>query len=585
MSSRETVDDVSQQLRSYRSELLTLNGSSENDFLTLGNDLAEVSSLTSDISTMARTVAGLLSGRDVEGYGEALERFLNDIRTHLDLSGRQFVANVEALRSVLRTSDRMAAGLDGFQRIVKHLRVLGISTKIESARLEIDNTFDHIADDVAKLGGLIESRSGEVRSALSLSVQAIRETLSRVNLFETRERGKSQVLIEAIAGNIVSLSRKHQLSSSAVVDVITRSEGMARNVGQIVSSLQFHDITRQEIEHVTEAIDDLCGKLSCDDEMERFRDVFVEDVCRLQASQLENAKDEFKSALHRTMDSFCNIARDAAEISREVAALVNASGATGSSFLTEFRLDVETAISMLNENREANRELRATLDRVASTISDLAAFVGGIEEIGVDMELLAFNAQIRAAHTGSEGAALSVLAEAVRTLSEDARRQTDSISRALTDVSAASQKLGGAEEDGEKSPKLDHMAESLAVLLGSLSSIEGQVASIASRMAERVATVKAAVEGLVSGVTVHKKMEGVLDGIVEGLKRIADEAVKIAPAAAVDHTRKYLSRLETRYTMRKERNIHESILHGNTARAPSLGGVSAGELGENVELF
>ncbi len=52
-------------------------------------------------------------------------------------------------------------------------------------------------------------------------------------------------------------------------------------------------------------------------------------------------------------------------------------------------MDVAKIMSILNKNSDANRDLLTAIDTVAATISALAAFTGGIERIGVDIELLA----------------------------------------------------------------------------------------------------------------------------------------------------------------------------------------------------
>jgi methyl-accepting chemotaxis protein len=280
------------------------------------------------------------------------------------------------------------------------------------------------------------------------------------------------------------------------------------------------------------------------------------------------------------MDSFRTITGNVREMSKEVAALA---GASGASFLARLRTDVAKIIATLNENGEANHRLLMAVESVVATISDLATFVGGIDEIGVDIDLLALNAQIRAVQTGSDGAALGVLAEAVRSLSDNARDQTVSVSGTLTHISTIAQGLGRAEVDGDG--ELDEMVEKLGALLDSLAGMDGQVTSLVNLMEGATNGVEMEIKSLISGITVHERMESGLDRVVAGLAEIEREAGKLGPATGENHDTAYLKQLEQRYTMRKERSIHHFIIHANGPAVPFLHNGPEGGLGENVELF
>jgi methyl-accepting chemotaxis protein len=582
----ESVDAIAKNLRVCSLGLVALNGSTEKDFLTAGRDLRDVATRTGQISDTAESIADLVSGRTLEGYSETLQKLFEQMNTYLGLSEKKLDHNSETLLTILKTSDAIALHLAGFDRIVKHLRILGISTRIESARLVgSHDAFSNIADDVNRLSDLINSKSDGILQAVMSTHQVISETLSKLGLLEAGQQGQSRTMLDGIIGNLSSLSKKHEISSTAACRIVGRSEEISRNVGEIVSSLQFHDITRQQIEHVIEAIDELWNKMSSGKERESLPDLSIGHVCRLQVNQLNSAKREFLSAIDGAMDSFRHIAGNVAEISKEVVALAGATGATGTSFLARLRTDVAKIIAALNENGETNRRLLTAVESVAATIRDLAAFVGGIDEIGVDIDLLALNAQIRAVHTGSDGAALGVLAEAVRSLSDDARDQTVSVSETLTHISAIAQGLGRAETDGDETRKWDEMAEKLGGVLDSLASMDGQVASLVNLTEGMTNEVEMAIKGLISGITVHERMESGLDNVIAGLVEIEREAGRLGPATGRNSDTAYLKQLEQRYTMHKERSIHHSSIHANGPAAPFLHNGPEEGLGENVELF
>ena len=97
--------------------------------------------------------------------------------------------------------------------------------------------------------------------------------------------------------------------------------------------------------------------------------------------------------------------------------------------------------------------------------------------------------------------------------------------------------------------------------------------------------VEAEIKSLISGITVHERMESELNRVVAGLAEIEREAGKLGPATGESHDTAYLKQLEQRYTMHKERRIHHSSIHADGPTLPFLHKGPEEGLGENVELF
>ena len=114
------------------------------------------------------------------------------------------------------------------------------------------------------------------------------------------------------------------------------------------------------------------------------------------------------------------------------------------------------------------------MDSVAETIAGMSESIEAIEEVGAEIELIALNASIKAAHTGEAGAALGVLATAIQHLSADARRQTDAVSRILGDIAKASEVLQ------ENARRYNDQSEAWAVI-GELDAVLADMGGAARR--------------------------------------------------------------------------------------------------------
>ena len=96
--------------------------------------------------------------------GTVIEGLRNVVDTMKGLGGESR-RNTESLRDLLENLAHLKRRVDGFSETVRHLRVLSISTRIESARLgDRDSGFGALADEVSKLSDEIESRCSHFRA-------------------------------------------------------------------------------------------------------------------------------------------------------------------------------------------------------------------------------------------------------------------------------------------------------------------------------------------------------------------------------------------------------------------------------------
>ena len=580
----ETVGPIFQMLKNCSSGLLSLNRSTEDDFLAIGNHLKEVSTRSGEVSTTARSAAGLIRGEETESCAGAIEDLLNVICRHLETSRHELRHNTDIIKGIHDKMDSVTVSLAGFARIVKRLSMLSISTKIEASRIEDGESFGSLARDIEVLAAAIGSKSKHIRDAVQSLRAVTGEALSKASVFDASEGERTGVLLREIMGSLSSLREKHAASSKTACFVAGRADEICAAVGQIVSSLQFHDITRQQIEHVTEAIDELCDKMPAhtteEDAFPMLRDLCIGDVCDVLVRQLSSAQHQLVSAMGGILDNLGRISGYAADVLKEVAVLTDAAGSTSSSFLADLKAQMAHIISSLKENGEANSRLFAAVERVVSTTRDLSGFVEEVEAVGEEIELIALNARVKATKAGMEGAPLSVIAESIRDLSEDACRQTASISNLLLQVAAAVDGPGAESVHGDKGLGLDNAMEKLGGLFDNFDDMDARISALVASMEGSCNVLESRIRDLMSGTTVHRRAEELLGKVVTDLGEVVRTSEKLGPSQSGLKNTELLKRLENRYTMHKERSVHQSVLD----RTPLHRSADA-HFGDNVELF
>ena len=385
-------------------------------------------------------------------------------------------------------------------------------------------------------------------------------------------------ILEKTRGSLTALTEINMRCSSAVASIAAVSVEVSRNIGEVVMSMQTHDIVRQQIEHVDQTLAELgmrlvAGSAGADE---------AACICELQAAQLRHAAGEIDQAVQAIIGNLREVARKQSGLSQETRGMAGIADQTGASFFSEMQRDISVVTVALLESSKVNQSLCAAMGAVAETVGEITSFVGDIEKIGEEIKLIALNAQIKSAYTGDEGAALGVLAEAIQRLSIDAIDHTTVVSGTLQKIIAVTQGLnsGVTSETSNLETEVRGMVASLSSLLETLRGVNEALLRSLSGMDDEVTLLSSDIDQATSGITVHRKVSQVLEGAIMGLSGVTAQARRIAPASAQGAN---LEELASRYTMHSERKIHESLFEGGPAsrEAPP----DDEELGGNVELF
>ncbi|WP_144005043.1 methyl-accepting chemotaxis protein [Solidesulfovibrio fructosivorans] len=564
----------------------------ERDFLGLGENLMALQSGCEDISRHAQELVEQTAGEDMHA---ALGRLSGELTTLTDVSindaGRRSLADIE---NVGRIVEELSGITSAFSKIVKHLSMLGIATRIESARLGADGRgFSTLADDVEKLAHLIVDHCG----AIAAKVETLR---GHVQAARERTRGiiKAQehcydVISRELTANIESVAEMAGRSAEVSRQLSLTAGEIETDIGQAVRSLQSHDIVRQQIEHAERALAEVAGVLETDpkhdDAGEDARDLlaFVADVLTLQDSQLKSADRHFSEAAGVLRESLSSLASRIRGFGGDIA------GVTGvDSPLTRVQAGIAAVKAELGDFAAQGEALGGIMDSVAATITGMGGSIEAIEEVGAEIELIALNASIKAAHTGEAGAALGVLALAIQHLSADARRQTDAVAAILGDISNAAETLR------DNAGKHNDQSEAWRVV-GELDAVLADVVATAQKCRSLFAYLRDASDTLGTraaevgrGIDFDREIGSRLAAIRRTLNDQLGKARKIVPEGGRG-TSARLRELYDRYTMEAERAVHETAFGlaptGNKdapgTPAPEAATAGAGGFGDNVELF
>jgi methyl-accepting chemotaxis protein len=561
-----------------RQELAELNQITEHDFLQVGEKLQRFLEESGRISDRCANLVGVLSGADTE-------RGAGDLRSILDRArsmAAQAEGNHRALEQMLEGVRHVVQPLSDLNSKMRSFRVMATLIRIEGSRLNQSGVdFEILAEDVRKLASDIEENG---RKILDGSLD-LRDTVARAESaiaeFEARQKMELPRIKKQAELGLLALRQRGNHASSTAREMATHYESVRRDIGGLVMSLQFHDITRQQVEHAAAALEQ-ANQITAGDAATLVQ------VCRLQKAQLTHARQAFLAALTHVKDSLMRISRNVLQMAEQTTSLLAGAGGRAGTFLGEMEQEFGGIRAALAECAESRHSLRMIAGTVAEGVREMSVFVAAIEEIGLRMQRIALNANIKAISIGAEGTALGAVADAIQRLAAESTNQTGVVTAGIGEIARGSERLtAGMSEASED------LTSELERVIAVFHEADRDNGLGLAQIGESGRSFSAELDALCVSIQADRLLSAAIERSCQRLEEIAQAAGSMASRKQEAEPPGLIRNLETQYTMHAERAVHQQAA-GDTAPAdPSprpefdepAEAVAAGQWGENVELF
>ena len=565
------------------------SSNSEHSFLKIGGKLQNYQSYTQKLTNDASQISSIISNEILKKGTDELNEQLKHISEYLNKSAKEIQNDKEVILYTFGQLGGLSDELSGFKRIVKRLRMLGISTKIESSRLNIeDDGFVSLADNVDSMGGIISEKIDIIDKKSDVLQKELSQTSVDLEKLEDEQREQTEIILNNSIRSLDELKHRRDISAQSMENISQRSKSVSQNISHIVSSIQFHDITRQQMEHIKETLNELSADIvNMNSLHEADTDEYgmVHDVCELQAVQLANSLEEFTKAVEDIIVNLKNVESNIGDIFTNSLESLCEKDKNNIGSLKVIEEELTAVISGLLKNMKISNELSVSIKGIIDIVEDLLKYVNEIEEVGDEIELIALNARI-----GYSGAALGVLAESIQRLSSEAKNQTSTTSKILFGLGNESKKLSVSlktSSDNDEQNTVSKSIDKINDLLNAMTKIEKEADLMIADMKNDVQELTAEINETVDTILIHHEAKKHIQPIINNLHETAN-LLKENLDFSTDR-KQHTKDLMKKYTMHTERKIHENFSNGesnlgvnqkekNTDNGDAL-------LDDNIELF
>ncbi|MBN2714686.1 MAG: methyl-accepting chemotaxis protein [Deltaproteobacteria bacterium] len=520
------------------SDLQSTNSTTEPHFLSLGSGLQNLFSESNEMTRSAqRTVNTVSQEHNISAIideisSQILTRF-NDVRT----SNMKILDHATRASSLLRN---LAKTTPEIRKIDKELWILGSNMAIQAAwSLETEQLFGEYSEELKQFSKSIKSVFLEFQRDLKGMHDSMQELQSSIRT----ETQRLEELMAQSRQNIQDATNQlEKLLSDSVLKIRFIEETsikMSKGVSDAVTAIQFNDITRQQLEHVIDALR----------ETNETTGVFELYRCmRVQEAQMDQVSQILAEATNTLEKSFNEIRECGGSIVRQYQSDNNVR--LGNSPFAK----IKTALRELEDLMALSMTLRErTIQsmQIASIASDrLASHLDKIAEITGELNLQAINALVMSRNIGKGGSSLVALSKEVHSLSKTSTSTVAHVVDILTEVGTQTYELSLLASE-------DTALENTARLKQGFDEID-EIGVLYASAIDQTTALSQELQAHAHSIGDQSGFIRVLgDNIRQANSRLKDAASRLAAHAIQEG--QLASDLEARYTMESERVIHDRV--------------------------
>lgn len=190
---------------------------------------------------------------------ERPKQIIARLEAALEARDQQLRANYASLQSLAAEFDTVRPMVDVISQIADKTFLLSINAGIEGARAGSSSaTFRLVAEEVRNLSGLTTSASKDIANSIATFTTRMRTELAKTLPEAASDGAKDRDGIGDLIGELGLLQDHFVEGGKALVGVLQEIDGghqqMVERLSGILGHVQFHDVMRQRLEQVAEAL-------------------------------------------------------------------------------------------------------------------------------------------------------------------------------------------------------------------------------------------------------------------------------------------------------------------------------------------
>jgi len=573
------------RLDEEKASLVALVCDTETEFLATGEGLKGLARQLTDIQKECLSLTDLTLGQMQDAAVQFAFQLLKKAEDLVLASYEQYDLVFATFSELQQRLVQLRKQHDKLMSVLAPLDFLAIAFRIEASRHpeEVRAVFYALAADVTRTVKEVRGTLELQFEGLGASERIARNFVEQISVSVQQHRSEVAVTLKASRNQLHAMNAAFTSSGAGATDLTERNQAVMRHIGGIVMAQQCQDITRQKIEHVGEAMDEMRAHLvavqpatfASDADMRQF----IFRAGQIQLQQVQAVFEELNRAAASIQSGIQGLHSDAgaaAEVAVKVGAATLDTKVAGlcQASIGEVLGIATQVVQKITEILAAFEPLRARFINCTDKASELA----------LNVRHDALNAQVFSIQA-ADGATLEVLAGRMRVIADETVAHVEEFGGELGQtadmVNNLCQRLVDFQQMGKTEREI--LAGESVLSREKLTKLEEAIPALIGLITQQQAVFARSAEEILAHVRFPETVAGSSSRSLGFFKDLVAWGGRGGLGLAGETaTSKKIDLLKSRYTMASERHAHTAVLQPVSTSAEVATPLSSVELFDDL---
>jgi methyl-accepting chemotaxis protein len=581
----------------------------EPDFIQIGKALQTIYGDANDLSEKTLQSVGLIGTDSNEGILAKVKDLVGSSLSEIKDCQEGLSKNLHHVNAIVEQLEKLYDSCSKFLKTVRFLKILGLNIRIESSRSpETLEMFSVVTEEIKEVSEKVSRITQVIQHDTTVERASLTSIHGEISAGLNQLSGLAEDAEKAVKDAVLEVEQIAALSSKALELAVTRSRKISSRVSDIVVEIQFHDSMRQRVEHIANGLFDV--KRLCEDQTSIVSEAdgktkkkwgSAHSILRLQAAQLKQITSEVDNVYEKSTTAFEKLMNEVDLLSQSLSTLtsVNIDIQTDKNKYSQGPLEMlqsslQHLHGIIGRGRNLFERMEKAADNASGTIGNLSDQARQVQQIGSDTHILSLNAILKAIHLGSKGKTLQVLSQEITNLSNQSDAFVSTVGELLESITSLSRELQTRTPSDMEKEQLDKTTEcSLDKGIQEITKTYKRIMSASEQVFKQSEALGIAISQTRSGLGFLSELTLTFKQHLRRLQEI-NQALIQQTGLNLSDVAKESGEIAKRYTMQKEREIHEGYFENKPETGATTtelennesgGTKEAEDFGNNVELF
>ena len=568
----EPTADVTGQIRSIVGGLAAPIAQIDESFVQVGSQLVECSGRLSKVTAAFEALPADLEGAELVSATSKLEKVIR----HANEIAGGFASEQADLDELVRKVDAARAPMASLRKVIQMIGILSINARVVAAGMVGDGDIGVFTDDISELSKTATTTIARFFKAYEQLSSVVHQAAAERDRFQKAQRDTLKQAAERLSDNLEQIVGKREQSAANSAETTRVTRDVNGQISTTVMAMQVGDATRQRIEHLVSALEDMAalmaGKAPAGLEAPDAVDAkTIASLLHVLDRLLAAALAEYDDGVVVAERSLTALISHAGEIMDQSVALYGQEEHRGESALGALGDDMRQVGATLGSCEVARRKLDTAATSVGEMVAQLLSHVEDVQHIEASMRLVTLNAAIKCAQLGPEGKALDVIAKQLRELTSDTVTSAETAMRVLNEAAERADAVVKT-ASGETSGRIAELVGDAEEAISLFEMVDKRLSAALSLLDEQCDAAKILLKQAKQHFAGHAIIsEALADANVELGETIAALGAPEASQLTSDaFGEAFLAHLRSYYTMESERRVHDDVIGVVKQDAPEV---------------